>query len=101
MLELREKLVVVGDEIFGDLLGDFVEAPQGNFVGSAECARQRLQRFLNFFRRASLQVIVNQNGRRQGKRIRGKQRDRLLDAVFKNPEVVLLRDRSPVRPRCS
>ena len=90
VLKLREKLVVVSDKIFRNLFGDLIEPPQRHFVRSAECSRQRCESFLNLFRGAALQVIVNQNGGRQRKCVRGKQSDRLLDAVLQDAEIGLL-----------
>ena len=89
-LQLGEQRVVIGNEI-RDGFGNFIKAPQRHLVGRAESSRERLQSFLNFVRRcfcfksSSIRMAAD-----KGKGIHREHRNRLLDPIFKDSEIILL-----------
>ena len=89
-LELREERVVVSDKILRNELGNFVEAPERHLIGRAESPCHSLEGLLDSFRRATLQVIVDQDGSGQWEAIRRKHGNGLLDSIFKDSKVALL-----------
>ena len=90
-LKLGEHHIGVGDKFgIGNEFRNLIEAPEGNLVGCAEAGRDRLQRLLDSRCRALLQIVVDQDGRRERKCIHREQCDFLLDAIFKNSEIILL-----------
>src|ERR1019366_8513652 len=88
-LELRNQRIVAGNEL-RDGFRNFVKAPQRHLVGRAESSRDSLEGFLDLVRRTLLQVIVDQDGSRQGKGIHREQRNLLLNSIFKHSEIILL-----------